>query len=88
MLTGGSSSKIFVLTGRDSVPTSGRAENALLSLDRKGFVLVLVGSEGRSPRELRNRDLLDPSGLKKRLESWFIVGRFLGDHRWPDWGDH
>ena len=88
MLTGGTSSKIFDLRGSDSVPTSGRVRNALLFLDRKGVVLVLVGSQGRSPRELRSRDLLNPSGLKKRLESWFIVGRFLGDHRWPDWGDH
>ena len=88
MLTGATSSKAFVLRVPDSVPTNGRTKNALLFVDRKGVVLVLVGSQGRSPRELRSRDLLNPSGLKKRLESWFIVGRFLSDHHWPVLGDH
>ena len=88
MLTGATSSKAFVLRVPDSVPTNGRTKNALLFVDRKGVVLVLVGSQGGSPRELRSRDLLNPSGLKKRLESWFIVGRFLSDQHWPVLGDH
>ena len=88
MLTGATSSKAFALRVPDSVPTNGRTKNALFFVDRKGVVLVLAGSQGRSPRELRSRDLVNPSGLKKRLESWFIVGRFLGDHHWPVLGDH
>ena len=77
MLTGATSSKAFVLRVPDSVPTNGRAKNALFFLDRKGVVLVLVRSQGRSPRELRSRDLLN---LRSEKASRIMV------HRWPVFG--